>query len=569
MCWSFRPKKQELFHRLLHHYHWYLLPGLLSAGAIALLSGLGAFQPLDHMAYRQLFRLRGNLAIDDRIVVVAIDEASLVRFGRFPWPRHHYVTLLDRLTQARAGVVAFDLIWSEPSADDAELAAAMTRQGRVVLAVAQAANGTPLQPVPMLQTSAIATGHILARQDADGLTRQVALHPSGLPFSYAAVQTYSLVHPSIQMPSSQQPLWLNWLSQTQHIPHYSFADVVAGTVPDAVFQDKIVLVGVTAIGFDPLITPFDYNPPTSGIYLHATAISNLLQRNALQVKYNQWIWLMLLLGGPGFSLCLGQWRSSVQVFCWLKLSLLWLSLSWVGLKFGLLLPIGLPILLLTLTTSLVALRERLGLNRLLQQQIQQIWTIHQQYLEFHACHSSQLVQWQTLPASMYRVAQLTVLTEQFGRLQSAQLAIAHSLSVGILASDLDGRVWFCNPAATRWLGVRIHEYLQLYLIPDWYQVEQWQADITQLQQQQVVMREVHCGDRWYALRIEPLFYQNRDATPPLNPPQPADGLLLLLEEITEQKQAIAELASLQQQLKSQRMQLDEISQYLAAVQKSQ
>src|SRR5919108_3619209 len=45
--------------------------------------------------------------------IVDIDEASLARYGQWPWPRTVMRDLVDRLGAARAAVVAFDVQFSE------------------------------------------------------------------------------------------------------------------------------------------------------------------------------------------------------------------------------------------------------------------------------------------------------------------------------------------------------------------------------------------------------------------------------------------------------------------------
>ena len=46
--------------------------------------------------------------------IVAVDEESLKQFGQWPWPRDLIARLIDRLTEAGAAVVAFDMIFAEP-----------------------------------------------------------------------------------------------------------------------------------------------------------------------------------------------------------------------------------------------------------------------------------------------------------------------------------------------------------------------------------------------------------------------------------------------------------------------
>ncbi len=61
----------------------------------------------------------------------------------------------------------------------------------------------------------------------------------------------------------------------QYIPTLSVADILDGTAPATSFKDKVVLVGMTAIGtYDFRVTPF--SPVTPGVYIHAATIQNIL-----------------------------------------------------------------------------------------------------------------------------------------------------------------------------------------------------------------------------------------------------------------------------------------------------
>ncbi len=54
--------------------------------------------------------------VDERIVIVDIDERSLAAEGRWPWRRDKVGLLVDRLFEYyRAGLVGFDVVFSEPS----------------------------------------------------------------------------------------------------------------------------------------------------------------------------------------------------------------------------------------------------------------------------------------------------------------------------------------------------------------------------------------------------------------------------------------------------------------------
>ena len=46
--------------------------------------------------------------------IVDIDEASLKKFGQWPWPRPLLASLLERLSNAGAAIVVFDVVFAEP-----------------------------------------------------------------------------------------------------------------------------------------------------------------------------------------------------------------------------------------------------------------------------------------------------------------------------------------------------------------------------------------------------------------------------------------------------------------------
>ena len=46
--------------------------------------------------------------------IVDIDDASLASIGQWPWPRSRMAELVDRLTEAGAAVVVFDIVFAEP-----------------------------------------------------------------------------------------------------------------------------------------------------------------------------------------------------------------------------------------------------------------------------------------------------------------------------------------------------------------------------------------------------------------------------------------------------------------------
>ena len=92
----------------------------------------------DRVFYDAQLRLWQRPPAED-IVIVAIDEATLRRLGRWPWSRAVHAELLARLKDEAPRAIAFDVIFAEPdpqrAADDAGFVAAVRNNGRIVLPV--------------------------------------------------------------------------------------------------------------------------------------------------------------------------------------------------------------------------------------------------------------------------------------------------------------------------------------------------------------------------------------------------------------------------------------------------
>ena len=72
---------------------------------------------LDNIIYDARLRWTMPRTLDERIVIVDIDEKSLAEIGHWPWARNHLAALTDELfTRQQASVVGFDVVF--PEADD-------------------------------------------------------------------------------------------------------------------------------------------------------------------------------------------------------------------------------------------------------------------------------------------------------------------------------------------------------------------------------------------------------------------------------------------------------------------
>jgi adenylate cyclase len=70
---------------------------------------------LDAIFYDAKIRLTMPDRMDERVVVLDIDEQSLAEVGRWPWGRDKLATMMDRLfKQYKVSIVGFDVVFAEP-----------------------------------------------------------------------------------------------------------------------------------------------------------------------------------------------------------------------------------------------------------------------------------------------------------------------------------------------------------------------------------------------------------------------------------------------------------------------
>jgi len=160
---------------------------------------------LDLKAIDLRFQVRGQRTPSNVVTIVGIDERSLARYGRWPWPRSRLAELVDKLTAYGAKTIAFDAVFSEADPpNDARFAAAIRASGRVVLGEIFELNEEPIKtwplfpelavkdrggggatglqeatgfhgPVPALASAAADAGFVNFLPDPDGGARHVSL----------------------------------------------------------------------------------------------------------------------------------------------------------------------------------------------------------------------------------------------------------------------------------------------------------------------------------------------------------------------------------------------------------
>ncbi|HSC48320.1 MAG TPA: serine/threonine-protein kinase [Gammaproteobacteria bacterium] len=88
--------------------------GLLLVLLLSTAGVLGSGRSLERGFYRFSVALSSHHSVNPQVAVVAIDDASVKKYGPWPWPRRLLAALVDKLTDAKAQVVALGVDLSAP-----------------------------------------------------------------------------------------------------------------------------------------------------------------------------------------------------------------------------------------------------------------------------------------------------------------------------------------------------------------------------------------------------------------------------------------------------------------------
>jgi len=264
---------------------------------------------LNSSAQDWLMRSRGILPEPDDIVIVAIDESSIAKLGRFPWSREYTARVVKSLSAAQPKVIALDVLYSEPTDETADeaLSDAIKKAGNVVIAeqliedreTSELSRSVWLRSLSAIEASAAGIGHVNVEAKQDGAARELLLRLADddgdsrwalaletvrvgdglnsdevnetnrfvrigtrkIPFNPVERNLFINKKDADSRLTAVQPLRMTidyigpsgaFAGQT-----YSFADVLENRVAPEKFRGKYVLIGATAATLgDRIATPF-------------------------------------------------------------------------------------------------------------------------------------------------------------------------------------------------------------------------------------------------------------------------------------------------------------------------
>ncbi len=301
---------------------------------IGLIYLIGGFELPEYQALDFLFKVRGEREVNPNIVIIEIDDKSIEEFGRWPWTRGYHAALLEILNNNKPKAITFDIIFSEPQFEHPEedqlLAYASKKLDNVFFASFFTLDeGKPKRhsllkaktltlPLPGLLESAKGVGFVNSPPEADGKVRRIPLFIEYEGKSYPSLDIMAVAEyldtdvAKLNIPHNKNGMmWINYAGGFQKINRVSFSDIAysfdqikKGQKPQVdltQFKDRIVLIGLTAVGSEDL-WPTPFSPVYPGVGIRASAINTILQKNFLY-QIDRFInFLILLLFGASLGI---------------------------------------------------------------------------------------------------------------------------------------------------------------------------------------------------------------------------------------------------------------------------
>jgi adenylate cyclase len=320
----------------LHQWQSLLLAPLSISALTIAINSVGIIQPLEWTVLDQLFLLRHPEAIDDRIVVIEADEASISSNNQWPLSDSKLAELIRTLSRQKPAAIGLDLYRNVPIAPGESAWAEVQRTTPNLIGIEKHI-GAAVPPAPILaEQGQIALADLVL--DTDNRVRrgllsiETATHElrlglgTRLAIDYLdrnQVSVQQLPNGDMQIgralfwPLNHNPgiyhrdniggyqILLNYRGDRDRFQHYSLQQVLNQQLPDGALTDKIVMVGVTAQSLnDVFLTPFNRDffkraQAMPGIYIHANLTSQILSAaidNRPLIRFLpspiEWLWIL-------------------------------------------------------------------------------------------------------------------------------------------------------------------------------------------------------------------------------------------------------------------------------------
>lgn len=354
------------------------LPGVVMIGLVIAVRSAGLLQWLEWRALDQGLRLRPAEPVDERILIVGINEVDIRRAKTYPIPDRDIAALIQKLQTYQPAVIGLDIFRDLPVQPGHAALVQAFRDSKNVIATAKVLpdhSGMTVNPPPTLPPEKVGFADALA--DLDGVLRrsllgtadkkgnwhfslslrlaETFLATQNIPLSNGIHDKEAMRFGSVELTRFQSnfggyvganaggiQVLLNFRSGRYPFRIVSLGDIQSGQVDPSWIHNRIVLIGITAPSIGDIVNSAaiasDNSSLIYGVEIQAHAISQIVnavlnQRPLLNVwsEGGEYLWII---GWGILGISLGRFiRAPLGIFLGLAIA----SITLVGISYGLLL----------------------------------------------------------------------------------------------------------------------------------------------------------------------------------------------------------------------------------------
>lgn len=389
------------------------------AGLVVIIKLAGLFQLLEWATYDQFFRLRPVEPIDERLLIVTVDESDINYVKKWPLPDQTLAQLIKTLQSHKAATIGLDFyrdIPVEPGHQDWEK---VMKSSPNLIGVEKAIGMKVSPPQALSQRNQVALTDLSV--DADGKVRRALLSHhtkdrklkfglgAKVALRYLEAQGVTLktldrtkkhyrLGKAIFVPfngdeggyvrtnSAGYQIFLNYRGQEEHFRTVSLTKVLKNQVDPSLIRDRIILIGSIAPSLNDLLyTPYSNQITSSpqtlpGVIIHANIASQIVSaaldgRPLIRAWGESWEWVWILVGsGIGATIHWGMLEISLSkkqiatrclvLFVYIfSIGGMLIVSSYLAFLSGLWIPVVPPLVALIGSASAIALHQMLKLQQ--------------------------------------------------------------------------------------------------------------------------------------------------------------------------------------------------------------
>lgn len=306
---------QQKLKKYIREWQGVLIVAPSVAGFVIAGSLTGFFQLLEWATVDQFFRLRATEPVDERIVIVTIDEPDITKVGKWPLPDGVIAQLLQKIKAQQPRAIGLDNYRDLPVEPGHQELVQVFESTPNLIGI-EKVGGNQIAPPPILyKLGQVAASDLVV--DADGKVRRALIllgSPDGsfreglgtkLALMYLAAENISLqavdenrkiyqLGKAVFVPltgneggyvasdTGGYQILLNFRGGIDRFLTVSITDVLENRIPPDLMRDRIVLIGTTAESLkDMFPTPYSntlfvMGNLTPGVAIHANVASQIL-----------------------------------------------------------------------------------------------------------------------------------------------------------------------------------------------------------------------------------------------------------------------------------------------------